>query len=367
MTLVTSLSLGLDQRSYPIHIGHGLLQHRASIQAAITSSQVMIVTNQAIATIYLQPLLDILRTFDLQKLDTCILPEGESFKTMATLETLYTHLLQSGHNRQTQLVALGGGVIGDMTGFAAATYQRGVDFIQLPTTLLAQVDSSVGGKTGVNHPLGKNMIGAFYQPKSVIIDTNTLKTLPKREVRAGLAEVVKYALLGDEPFLGWIEAHVQSLLALEEQTIAHAIAHSCRMKADIVAADERESGVRALLNLGHTFGHAVEAFSGYGQWLHGEAVALGLVMACDLSWRLGYITSEHVARVIRLLEQLDLPTKAPENMMAADFIGYMSRDKKVVHEQLRFILLKSIGSAFVCDDVPMSVLDATLNARTFGV
>lgn len=362
-----SLKVGLGNRSYPIHIGYDLLSDISHLKSAMTSQQVMVVTNETIADIYLEPLMSKLTSIGIKKLDACILPDGEAYKTFETVNQIFTALLEKGHNRQTQLVALGGGVIGDMTGFAAATYQRGVDFIQIPTTLLSQVDSSVGGKTGVNHPLGKNMIGAFYQPKSVLIDTKSLETLPEREIAAGLAEVVKYALLGDESFLAWIEAHAQKLMQLDGQSVSHAIARSCRMKAEIVAEDERESGVRALLNLGHTFGHAVESHLGYGAWLHGEAVGLGLLMAADLSWRLGYIEQAEVVRIETLLKALKLPTAAPAGMTEDDFLSYMSRDKKVVHQQLRFILLKSVGEAFITDDVPLETLKQTLNAQQYGV
>jgi len=361
------LNVELGARTYPIHIGSGLLEDPSVLKSVISGQQVMIVTNQTIAQYYLQPLLTCLSQSNLQTLDTCLLPEGEAFKTLETVNSIYSQLLEAGHTRQTQLIALGGGVIGDMTGFAAATYQRGVDFIQIPTTLLAQVDSSVGGKTGVNHLLGKNMIGAFYQPRGVIIDTDTLATLPRREISAGLAEVVKYALLGDETFLEWIEANAAGLVALDTQVIAHAITRSCRMKADIVAQDEHESGIRALLNLGHTFGHAIESHLGYGQWLHGEAVGLGLLMAADLSWRLGAITQVDVIRVRKILDTLHLPTVRPDAMTSDDFIRYMSRDKKVINQKLRFIVFKSIGDAIIIDDVPMSILDATLKAKTFGV
>lgn len=357
---LVSVTVGLDKRSYPIHIGSGLLTDDAMVKSAVTGTQVMLVTNDTVAKLYLEPVLSILQTLGLQKLDTCILPDGEIHKTLDSIQMIYTSLLEAGHNRQTQLIALGGGVIGDMTGFAAATYQRGVDFVQIPTTLLAQVDSSVGGKTGVNHPLGKNMIGAFYQPQCVLIDTATLASLPAREISAGLAEIVKYALLGDESFLEWIEAHAADLCALEPEVISHAIARSCRMKAEIVAADELEIGERALLNLGHTFGHAVESFTGYGSWLHGEAVGLGLLMACDLSARLGYLPVDDVDRVRQLLIQLNLPVKPPAHMTPADFLQYMARDKKVKDQKMRFILLKSIGHAFIADDVPRSLLDATL-------
>lgn len=359
-----SVSVNLGTRSYPIHIGSGLLSDTAQLKSAIVGSQVMIVSNQTIACLFLEPLIEQLQGLGLSKLDTCLLPEGEEHKTLETVNLIYSRLLEAGHNRQTQLLALGGGVVGDMTGFAAATYQRGVDFIQIPTTLLAQVDSSVGGKTGVNHSLGKNMIGAFYQPKSVLIDIDTLKSLPAREVSAGLAEIVKYALLGDESFLEWIEAHSKALCALDSSILTHAIARSCRMKAEIVAQDEREAGVRALLNLGHTFGHAVESWAGYGVWLHGEAVALGLLMACDLSARMGHLEHHQVERVKAVLLSLQLPVKSPHGMTSEDFFEYMARDKKVQNQQLRFIVLKSLGAAFVCDDVPRDLLLETIAAVT---
>jgi 3-dehydroquinate synthase len=291
-----------------------------------------------------------------------VLPDGEQFKTLTTVNSIYDKLLAGGFDRGSTLVALGGGVIGDITGFAAATYQRGVDFIQIPTTLLAQVDSSVGGKTGVNHALGKNMIGAFHQPLCVIADTQVLSSLPQRELRAGLAEVIKYGLLGDRDFFAWLEAQCTGLLAREPGLLSEAIRRSCEHKAAIVAQDEKEAGVRALLNLGHTFGHAIETATGYSSWLHGEAVATGMVMAADLSWRLGWISGADAARVRRLLENFGLPTVPPADIGKKRFREIMSADKKARAGRIRFVLLKAIGTAVVEEVSDQSLLDATLEA-----
>jgi 3-dehydroquinate synthase len=291
-----------------------------------------------------------------------ILPDGERFKTWETLQLIFDGLLGARHDRGTTVIALGGGVIGDMAGFAAACYQRGVNFIQMPTTLLSQVDSSVGGKTGINHPLGKNMIGAFYQPQAVLIDTTTLLTLPARELSAGLAEVIKYGLICDEPFLTWLEEHMSALRALDQAVLAQAIERSCAAKARVVAADERESGVRATLNLGHTFGHAIETHQGYGNWLHGEAVAAGTVMALDMSERLGWITTAERERVVRLFIAAGLPVVPPQDMTAEDFMEHMAVDKKVMNGKLRLVLLQGLGEAVVTGDFPREILDATLSA-----
>jgi 3-dehydroquinate synthase len=289
-----------------------------------------------------------------------ILPDGESFKTLDTLNLIFDALLEMRHNRTTTLIALGGGVIGDMTGFAAASYQRGVDFIQIPTTLLSQVDSSVGGKTGVNHPRGKNMIGAFYQPKAVLADTDVLKTLPKRELAAGLAEVIKYGLIYDVEFLAWLEQNIDGLNACDPELLAYAIKRSCEIKAEVVAQDERESGIRAILNLGHTFGHAIETEQGYGNWLHGEAVGAGMWMAADLSHRLGWISAGDLARTETLLRRANLPVRAPEDMSPERFIELMSLDKKVLDGRIRLVLLKQLGEAVVTDSADPDLLRETL-------
>lgn len=339
-----TLRVSLGDRSYPIHIGTGLLSRPELLESAVRGRQVLIVSNETVAPLYIDRLGALLPG---QTVARCILPDGEQFKDLHHLERIFGELLRQRFNRDCTLVALGGGVIGDMTGFAAASYQRGVDFIQVPTTLLAQVDSSVGGKTGVNHALGKNMIGAFKQPSTVLIDTDVLRTLPDREFRAGLAEVIKYGLIRDLPFLLWLEARLPDLLAREPEALAEAIRRSCENKAAVVAADELEQNdVRVLLNLGHTFGHAIETGMGYGVWLHGEAVATGMLMAADLSCRLGWLAPSDVERVRRLLDRAGLPV-VPPPLSADDFLGLMAVDKKVKDGQLRLVLLKGLGNAVV--------------------
>ncbi|WP_373186928.1 3-dehydroquinate synthase [Halopseudomonas sp.] len=351
------LTVQLGDRSYPIFIGSALLAQRDLFTPYIAGKQVCIVTDDTVAPLYLDALC---KTLEGYQLSTVVLPTGEAYKNWATLQQIFDTLLASRHDRRTTLVALGGGVIGDMTGFAAACYQRGVDFIQVPTTLLSQVDSSVGGKTGINHPAGKNMLGAFYQPKAVIIDTASLRTLPAREVSAGLAEVIKYGLIRDAAFLDWLDANMSGLRALEPDLITEAIARSCAIKAEVVAADEREGGVRAILNLGHTFGHAIEAHQGYGQWLHGEAVGAGMAMALDMSRRLGWIDEDAAARSIRIIDQAGLPVRPPAAMTPDDFVELMAVDKKVLDGQLRLVLLKSIGEAAVTAEFDSETLQATL-------
>jgi 3-dehydroquinate synthase len=294
-----------------------------------------------------------------------VLPDGEKYKTGETLNRIYDALLTNRCERSTPLIALGGGVIGDMTGYAAATYLRGVPFIQIPTTLLSQVDSSVGGKTGINHPLGKNMVGAFYQPQLVLADTETLDTLPDNELAAGMAEVIKYGLIRDLPFLEWLERSMDKLLARDREAMQYAIARSCENKAEVVAADERESGERALLNLGHTFGHAIESGMGYGNWLHGEGVAAGTIMAADLSQRLGWISAQDVARIRRLFERTGLPVIAPD-IGTGKYLEFMGLDKKVEGGKMRFVLLKEVGRAVVYGDVPPELLQQTLEACVHG-
>lgn len=337
-----------NKRSYPIYIGPELLGDSQWLKPHIGGSQVCIVTNDTVSRRYLAPLQESLSGY---QVNTITLADGEKHKNLATLATIYDCLLANKHNRSTTLIALGGGVIGDMTGFAAATYQRGVKFIQIPTTLLSQVDSSVGGKTGVNHALGKNMIGAFHQPQCVIIDTQVLHTLPARELAAGLAEVIKYGLIADSDFFDWLERHHRRLLSDDPEIMAAAIERSCRNKASVVAQDEKETGIRAILNLGHTFGHAIETITGYGQWLHGEAVAAGMAIALELSQRLGWLVRADVDRLKRLLQQVDLPIAPPGDISADQLLDTMQLDKKVIDGNLRLILLKGIGNAVITEAV----------------
>ena len=353
-----TVKVDLGERSYPIHIGEGLLDQPQLLAPHIAGRQVAIVTNSTVAPLYLERLTRSLAQFSVLPI---ILPDGESFKNWETLQLIFDGLLTARHDRRTTVIALGGGVVGDMAGFAAACYQRGVDFIQVPTTLLSQVDSSVGGKTGINHPLGKNMIGAFYQPNLVLIDTQTLNTLPARELSAGLAEVIKYGLIRDLPFLEWIEANLERLLARDADALAEAVERSCRNKAEVVAADETEQGERATLNLGHTFGHAIETGLGYGEWLHGEAVAAGAVMAAELSHRLGWITEADVARVRRIHERAGLPVKGAP--LGADrYLELMAHDKKVSDGTLRLVLLKAIGKAVISAEASTAEIRATIEA-----
>ncbi len=354
-----TLTLDLGPRSYPIHIGSGLLARPELLAAAIPGPRAVIVTNETVAPLYLEWVARALGRFAPLEI---ILPDGEQYKTLDTLNQVFTRLLEARCDRGTTIVALGGGVIGDIAGFVAASYQRGVPFVQVPTTLLAQVDSSVGGKTGVNHALGKNMIGAFFQPRAVIVDTDTLNTLPDRELSAGIAEVIKYGLIRDPEFFSWLEVHMDRLLARDPVVLAQAIERSCRHKAEVVAMDETESGVRAILNLGHTFGHAIETGMGYGVWLHGEAIAAGMVMAADLSRRLGWLTDAEVARIARLIERARLPVKPPASLGVERFRELMSVDKKVQAGKLRLVLLKRLGEAIVTSDFPPAVLDQTLDA-----
>lgn len=352
-----SLDVALGERSYPIHIGSGLLGREALVAPRIKGSQVMIVSSETVAPLYMSQVLEAFTAHDVRQV---ILPDGEKHKNFPTLDTVFDALLDARFARDCTLVALGGGVVGDITGFAAACYQRGVSFLQIPTTLLAQVDSSVGGKTGINHRLGKNMIGAFHQPACVLADTDTLATLSPRELSAGLAEVIKYGLLADAAFFQWLEEHLEGILARDGEDLAYAIRRCCEIKAAIVAADERESGERALLNLGHTFGHAIETGLGYGRWLHGEAVAAGLCLAADLSARLGWLEEAAVARVESLVARAHLPVKGPRELDPAQMIALMGRDKKVQKGELRLVLLQSLGQAVLCDDFDPDALNATL-------
>jgi 3-dehydroquinate synthase len=353
-----TLTVDLGDRTYPIHIGPGLLNRADLLLPHLAQKRVAIVTNTTVAPLYLDTLTATLQSVGVEVMPI-VLPDGEAYKNWETLNLIFDALLTHRAERKTTLIALGGGVIGDLTGFAAASYQRGVPFIQVPTTLLSQVDSSVGGKTGINHPLGKNMVGAFYQPQVVLADTDTLNTLPGRELSAGLAEVIKYGLIGDLPFLEWLEANMDKLLARDTGALIYAIARSCQDKATVVAADERESGVRAHLNLGHTFGHAIETGMGYGNWLHGEAVAAGMVLAADCSRRMGWLSEADVARVRALIRRAGLPDTAPD-LGVERYMDYMGRDKKVEGGRTRFVLLKRLGEAVVTADVPETDLRQTL-------
>ena len=354
-----TLTLALAERSYPIHIGANLLARVAELLPATQSSRAIIVSNPTVAAHHLEPVQRALTRAGVRH-DALIIPDGEAHKSWATLYSIHTRLLELGAERSTLLIALGGGVVGDIAGFAAATYQRGIPVVQIPTTLLAQVDSSVGGKTAVNHPLGKNMIGAFYQPSAVIIDTATLATLPRRELVAGLAEVIKYGAACDAEFFAWLESALERLLERDPTAIAYAIGESCRIKAAIVAADERESGARATLNFGHTFGHAIEAASGYdGSWLHGEAVAAGMVLAAGLSARVAALPAADSERIGDLVQHAGLPTRAPA--LGADrFLELMARDKKVAAGAMRFVVLEALGRATVRSDIAPSTLRALL-------
>jgi 3-dehydroquinate synthase len=354
-----TLQVSLGDRSYPIHIGQNLLSQADLILPHLKRKQVAIVSNTTVDPLYMAKLAEPLRAAGVKVIEV-ILPDGEAYKNTETLNLIYDALLQNRCERSTTLIALGGGVIGDMTGYAAATYLRGVPFIQIPTTLLSQVDSSVGGKTGINHPLGKNMIGAFYQPQLVLADTETLKTLPARELSAGVAEVIKYGLIRDVKFFDWLETNMTKLMALDKAVISEAIYRSCQNKAEVVAADEHEAGERATLNLGHTFGHAVENAMGYGVWLHGEAVAAGTMMAADLSKRLGWLSDAEVARIANIFKTANLPIEAPK-LGVDKYIDLMGLDKKVIDGNIRLVLQQGIGKSVVTSDYPAEALRQTLS------
>ncbi len=356
-----TLTVDLGDRSYPIHIGQGIISSADLILPHIRRKQVAVVSNTTVAPLYLEKLAGPLRAQGVSVLSV-VLPDGEQYKNGATLNTIYDALLGNRCERSTTLIALGGGVVGDMTGYAAATFLRGVPFIQIPTTLLAQVDSSVGGKTGINHPLGKNMIGAFYQPQLVLADTDTLNTLPDRELSAGLAEIIKYGLIRDLEFLDWLETNMAALRARDPVALAYAIQRSCACKSAIVSADERESGERALLNLGHTFGHAIENGMGYGVWLHGEAVAAGTMMAADLSRRMGWLRQEEVQRIEQLFKAAHLPTTPPA-LGANKYLDLMGLDKKVADGVIRLILLQGLGQAVMTSDYSPAALQETLGLQ----
>jgi len=361
-TITVDLVNSPEQRSYPIHIGHNLLDQVDLILPHLSQKRVAIISNTTVAPLYLDKLREGLQRHGITSVPI-ILPDGESYKNWETMNQIFDALLTHRCERNTTIIALGGGVVGDLTGFAAASFLRGVPFIQIPTTLLAQVDSSVGGKTGINHPQGKNMIGAFYQPKLVLADSSTLNTLPDREFRAGIAEIIKYGLIRDLNFFAWLEQNMTQLLAKEPVVLQEAIRRSCEMKAEIVAADEKESGVRALLNLGHTFGHAIENGMGYGVWLHGEAVAAGIIMAAELSRRLNLINEADVLRIRKIFVDTGLPVVAPD-FSADKYLDLMSLDKKVSAGKIRFILLNRIGEASLFSDIPIDALNNTIAACT---
>lgn len=360
---ITVVSVDLGDRSYPIYIGAGLLDNGALLRKHVPGVTALIVTNETIAPFYLERAVAALADGGGIRVEVVVLPDGEEYKTMEVLMTVFNKALDAKLDRQTTFVALGGGVIGDMTGYAAASYQRGVHFIQIPTTVMAMVDSSVGGKTGVNHPAGKNMIGAFYQPRCVLIDTDTLKTLPDREFASGVAEIVKYGLIRDADFFEWQEANVDKLILREDDALVYAIERSCANKAEVVVLDEKEGGVRATLNLGHTFGHAIETGIGYGEWLHGEAVSVGMVMAVDMSERLGWVDSSIKERTIALLNKCKLPVVVPKCMTVQTFHDLMAVDKKAANGKLRLILLRGeLGECVFTGDFDQDKLSETLEA-----
>ena len=365
MSQQQTLQVELGDRTYPIHVGNLGIQDPIALaqllQPLIPGQQVAVITNETIAPLYLQGVLDALGQ---RQVDVYQLPDGEAYKTLASFEAVTTFLLNARHNRSTCLIALGGGVVGDLCGFVAATFQRGVDFVQIPTTLLAQVDSSVGGKTAVNHPAGKNMIGAFYQPKAVLADTSVLNTLPDREYAAGLAEVIKYGVIDDIAFFDWLEANVPALLSRSGDALQHVILRSCASKAKVVSEDELESGRRAILNFGHTFGHAIEKLAGYGQWLHGEAVAIGMVMAAELSVMHTGFPSADAQRLSQLLERLGLPVSLGQHDLDQEaMIEAMGMDKKVSDGRLKFVLARGLGDVVVSDDVGLELLRELLSKQ----
>jgi len=360
MSIKHTLKLDLGERSYPIYIGSGLIGETDLLTRHIQGQSAVIVSNDRVAPLYMEAVEQSLGAGRI-RYDRIVLDDGEQYKTLDSVSRIIDLLLQKRHDRRTTVIALGGGVIGDIGGFAASIYQRGVNLIQMPTTLLSQVDSSVGGKTGVNHPLGKNMIGAFYQPQCVIADIDSFDTLPARELSAGLAEVIKYGLIYDADFFGWLEANIDGLLNLDQDLLAQAILVSCEIKARVVEQDERESGLRAILNLGHTFGHAIETVMGYGNWLHGEAVAAGMMMAIDLSIREGWIDESVRERSIALLERAALPVAPPTEISADQFLDVMAIDKKTIDGDINLVLLRALGEACVTADYDHDKLLQTLS------
>jgi 3-dehydroquinate synthase len=355
---MSTLTVKLGERSYPIFIQADLLQQQNLIAPYLKTNKVVLVSNDVVEPLYAQSIINSLSGFEVE---TIVLPDGEQHKNLHSFEVVITRLLEMSAARDTTLIALGGGVVGDLTGFVAASFQRGMPFIQIPTTLLSQVDSSVGGKTAVNHPLGKNMIGAFYQPKAVFIDTSSLATLPKREFSAGMAEVIKYGIIYDAAFFAWLEDNQQAIKAQEPRALQTMIQRCCEIKAEIVAIDERESGLRALLNLGHTFGHAIEAEQGYGNWLHGEAVAAGIVLASDTAQKMNWLEPSEFRRIMAFLQAFDLPVEAPAEMGYDDFVKHMCHDKKVQAGKLNFVIPQGIGQAIVTSEVTDEVLRSVLS------
>jgi len=355
------LQVQLGDRSYPIYIGQQILSNGVLLAEHISSQKVMLVTNTTVAELYLEQVTRSLQSVD-KIVDTTILPDGEQFKTLDILNQVFSSLLEGKHGRDTCIVALGGGVVGDMAGFAAACYQRGVEFIQIPTTLLSQVDSSVGGKTAVNHPLGKNMIGAFYQPNAVFIDIDCLNTLPANEFAAGMAEVIKYGIMWDQSFFHWLKDNRATITSLDATALTTMIARCCEIKADVVAEDEHEHGVRALLNLGHTFGHAIESEQGYGNWLHGEAVATGTVIAAKTALGLNLINQQTVDAISDIFVEYDLPIEKPDDMSFESFMQHMAVDKKVLAGQLRFVLPTDIGRAELVSNVDECILKTAITS-----
>lgn len=355
---MSTLTVDLGDRSYPIDIEPGLLSQAGLFKPYIKGPLAVIVTNETVAPLYLETAIAACGNVHVESI---ILPDGEQYKNLEQFEVVMTRLLELNAARDTTLIALGGGVIGDLTGFVASTYQRGVPFIQVPTTLLSQVDSSVGGKTAVNHPLGKNMIGAFYQPVYVAIDTKSLSSLPSREFAAGMAEVIKYGVIYDETFFTWLERNVTALKSLDEHVLSQTIFRCCEIKAEVVAKDEREGGLRAILNLGHTFGHAIEAEQGYGNWLHGEAVAAGTIIACKAAEALAWQSASETRRVTQLCEAFDLPIEGPSSMSKDDYVKHMKRDKKVEAGSIRFVIPQGIGSAVVTKEVTDDILTHILS------
>lgn len=355
-----TIIVSLGKNSYPINIASGLIKDVNYYDSIHSGDKVVLVTNKTLAPIYLDKIHKSLTQLDIT-IDNIILPDGEKYKTLWVANQVITTLLKKSHGRDTMLIAIGGGVIGDLTGFIAAIYQRGINFIQIPTTLLSQVDASVGGKTAVNHRLGKNMIGVFYQPKSVIIDTDFLTSLPKREFSSGMAEVIKYGIILDNHFFCWLENNLDNLLRLDKKTLAYCIRRCCEIKATIIEKDEHESGIRALLNLGHTFAHSIEAYMGYGKCLHGEAVSVGIVIAAKIAEKLINFNPDYTIRIINLFMRCSLPTKAPHNMQAKDYIPYILRDKKNLNGKLRIVLPTSIGSAIIKEDIDHNIIISAIN------
>jgi 3-dehydroquinate synthase len=355
---MATLTVELGERSYPILIEANLLDHPEVLTTHLTTNKVVVVTNDVVDPLYFPTVSQALAGYDVSKI---VVPDGEQHKNLQSFEMVISKLLEMSAGRDTTLIALGGGVIGDLTGFVAASFQRGMPFIQIPTTLLSQVDSSVGGKTAVNHPLGKNMIGAFYQPKAVLIDTNSLTTLPEREFAAGMAEVIKYGVIYDADFFIWLEDNQQAIKHKKLEALQYMIARCCAIKAEIVAIDERESGLRAILNLGHTFGHAIEAEKGYGNWLHGEAVSAGIILASAVATKMNWLEASEFSRIESLLQAFDLPTDAPSDMAYDEFIRHMRHDKKVQAGQLFFVIPKGIGKAVVTNEISAEVLRAILS------